>query len=344
MKKLLLAFLTVMSPLLANPSDRITLDGAEGKPGQGKHIVLLCGDHEYRSEEYLPMMAQILSSHHGFKTTTLFAQNEKGEVDPGSNSMPGLDILKEADAIILGLRFRHWSDADFNHFNDALQAGVPFLSTRTSTHAFKTSNKKWKKFSFNSKEEGWEGGFGRQVLGETWVNHHGHHGVQGTKTVPKKGQENHPILRGVGSIYAPTDVYGAAPLDPEDLLLDGLVTETLLPGAKPVEGEKNNPPMPVAWTKLYKNTSGKTNKVFTTTLGSGIDFLDENLRRLMVNATYWATGLEVPEKASVEMVKAYTPQHFKGGKWRTGMKPVDFLELKESPFTLPHLEKEAVKK
>jgi hypothetical protein len=36
----------------------------EGKsgPGKGKHIVLVSGDDEYRSEEALPMMAKILST------------------------------------------------------------------------------------------------------------------------------------------------------------------------------------------------------------------------------------------------------------------------------------------
>lgn len=329
-----------MLSLFSNPTDRISLTGAEGKAGNGKHIVLLAADHEYRSEEYLPMLAQILSEHHGFKTTTLFSLDDQGNVAPNSNKMPGMEVLAEADAIILGLRFRDWSDADFSHFNGALQRGVPFIATRTSTHAFKSNNPNWKKFSFNSKEKGWKGGFGRQVLGETWVNHHGHHGKEGTMTVSEKGQENNPLLNGVGTIYGPTDVYGANPLNPEHILLRGVITETMLPDSAPLkDSPKNDPTMPVAWTKLYQNESGKTNKVFTTTLGSGIDFLDEDLRRLMVNATYWATDLEVPEKAEVSYVSAYEPQHFKGGKWRKETKPADLLELKNPPFTLPHLKK-----
>ena len=39
------------------------------------HIVLVSGDEEYRSEEALPQMAKILSKHHGFNCTVLFAQN-----------------------------------------------------------------------------------------------------------------------------------------------------------------------------------------------------------------------------------------------------------------------------
>ncbi|MEY3251917.1 MAG: hypothetical protein RL227_890, partial [Pseudomonadota bacterium] len=40
---------------------------------KGKHIVLISGDEEYRSEECLPMLARILSQRHGFKTTVLFS-------------------------------------------------------------------------------------------------------------------------------------------------------------------------------------------------------------------------------------------------------------------------------
>ena len=55
--------------------------GGEG-PGKGKRVVLIAADQEYRSEQSMPMMAKILSTHHGFDCTVLFAVNEKGEVDP----------------------------------------------------------------------------------------------------------------------------------------------------------------------------------------------------------------------------------------------------------------------
>ena len=52
----------------------ITFEPANGA-GKGKHIVMISGDEEYRSEEALPMLAKILTNHHGFKTTVLFAIN-----------------------------------------------------------------------------------------------------------------------------------------------------------------------------------------------------------------------------------------------------------------------------
>ena len=50
----------------------VTYDGFEG-PGKGKHIVFVSGDEEYRSEEALPMLAQIMARKYGFSCTVLFA-------------------------------------------------------------------------------------------------------------------------------------------------------------------------------------------------------------------------------------------------------------------------------
>ena len=38
-----------------------------GSDNTGKHVVLISGDEEYRSEEALPQLAKILSTHHGFR-------------------------------------------------------------------------------------------------------------------------------------------------------------------------------------------------------------------------------------------------------------------------------------
>ena len=51
-------------------------------PGNGKHVVFLSGDEEYRSEEGLPMLAKILSQRHGFKTTVLFSLDPDGTINP----------------------------------------------------------------------------------------------------------------------------------------------------------------------------------------------------------------------------------------------------------------------
>src|SRR5207253_7802302 len=135
------------------------------------------------------------------------------------------------------------------------------------------------RYSYNARE--WPGGFGRHVLGETWVSHHGHHGHQSTRGILVRDQENHPILRGIkdGDIWGPTDVYGVhlpLPGDSTPLVL-GQVLDGMRPTDPPVEGKQNDPMMPIAWTKTYIGAQGKTARVFTTTMGASQDFESEGL-------------------------------------------------------------------
>jgi hypothetical protein len=65
---LLLAFL--LSGLLSQAAQYVVYEGKKG-PGQGKHVVLISGDEEYRSEESLPQLGKILAERHGFKCTVL---------------------------------------------------------------------------------------------------------------------------------------------------------------------------------------------------------------------------------------------------------------------------------
>jgi type 1 glutamine amidotransferase len=74
-----------------------------------------------------------------------------------------------------------------------------------------------------------------------------------------------------------------------------------------VQGKANKPMLAVAWTTTYKGA-----RVFTTTMGSAEDFLNEALRRLFVNAALWAVGREgqIPEKSDVRLVGEYQPTSF----------------------------------
>jgi hypothetical protein len=101
------------------------------------------------------------------------------------------------------------------------------------------------------------------------------------------------------------------------------------PSDAAVAGKQNDPMMPVAWTKTYTGTQGKPARIFTTTMGSAQDLLNESFRRLLVNATYWAIGMEgrIAERSSVELVGAYEPLPFKFGGAAQGIKPSD-LEMR----------------
>src|SRR6187399_2228152 len=85
-------------------------------PGRGKHIVMLAGDHEYRSEETLPALARILSRHYGFKASVFFTTDPKtGTIDPASSTIAGLDALKTANLLVIFTRFRDFPDSEMQH-------------------------------------------------------------------------------------------------------------------------------------------------------------------------------------------------------------------------------------
>lgn len=321
-----LVLLTVSPAGAANPW--VVYDGFDG-PGKGKHVVLVSGDEEYRSEEALSQLGMILAKHHGFKCTVLFAVNPAdGTIDPVNvSNIPGLEALRSADLMIIATRFRNLPDEQMQYIVEYLNAGKPVIGMRTATHAFNIpAGKKYSKYSFNSKEG--DGGFGRQVLGETWISHHGHHAHESTRGVVAPGQENSPIVRGCEDIWGPTDVYTVRlplPGDCQPVVL-GQVLEGMNPSDKPLVGKKNDPMMPVAWTKTYQGAAGQTGRVFTTTMGSATDLASEGLRRLLVNATYWCVGLEakIPPRANADLVGQYKPTPFGFGKFTKGSKPADF--------------------
>ncbi len=330
-KKLYLFPLLLLSFLVAAPAqDHLHFAGKEG-PGKGKHIVLIAGDEEYRSEEAMPMLAKILSQRHGFDCTVLFSADPDGLIQPAKGEvLTHSEALDKADAIVMSIRFRHWDDESMTRFDNAYKRGVPMVALRTSTHAFNIKDGAWKKYSFNAKEE-WKGGFGKQVLGETWVAHHGAHKKEGARGVIEDANKDNPVLRGVENIFVESDVYTARPPEDVTVLVRGQVTETLDPASKAVEGKKNEPMQPIVWLREHQNSDGKTNRICTTTMGAASDLLNDGLRRIVVNAVYWGLGLEVPAAADVTFVDPYAPSFYGFNTYRKNFYIKDLELGKELP-------------
>lgn len=307
--------------------------GGDG-PGKGKHVVLLAGDEEYRSEEAMPLMARILAEKHGFDTTVLFSADPDGTINPKlTGNLSGSEALDSADALVMSLRFRNWDDATMEKFKAAVEKGVPITALRTSTHAFNfPKDSKWVEWSWNHPS----GGFGRTVLGETWLTHWGKHKGEATRAVVEAGQEKNPLLNGVETAFGDTDVYEAAPPEDAVVLMRGLVLKGMGENDEPADHAKktrakteqkvNDPAMPVAWTREVKNAAGTTNKVLTTTMGSSTDLKSEDLRRLVVNGVFWGLGIEVPEKADVTLPEGFTPTNYGFNTNKQGMKAADFAK------------------
>ena len=309
----------------------VVYEGAGDGPGKGKHVVLISGDEEYRSEEGLPQLGKILAKHHGFKCTVLFAIDKKtGEINPEvTDNIPGLEALKTADLMVIATRFRNLPDEQMQHVADYLDRGKPVVGLRTATHAFNIpAESKWAKYGWTYAGKDYEKGFGKQVLGETWVAHHGAHGSESTRGILAPDAKGHPILRGLkdGDVWGPSDVYTVTlplPGDSKPLVL-GQVVAGMKPDDKPLEGEKNSPMMPVAWTKTYKGKDGAAGRVFTTTLGAATDLAADGTRRLVVNGVYWALGSEdqIPEAGTkVDVVGEFKPTPFGFGKHIKGVMP-----------------------
>jgi hypothetical protein len=333
MKKIsILLLLMALNGVCALASDWVTYEGKEG-PGKGKHIVFVTGDEEYRSEEAMPMLAKILAIRHGFKCTVLFALNPTdGTIDPNNQTnIVGLSNLKDADMMVLFTRFREPPDDQMKYIVDFVNAGKPFIAIRTATHAFafaRNKNSPYAKWDWNSKE--YPGGFGQQIVGDTWVSHHGNHAHESTRGVINPEMKDHPILRGVSDIWGPTDVYGIVHL-PKDakILAYGQVLKGMKPTDEPVEGAKNNPMMPLIWIREVKQENGNVSRVLGTTIGAGPDLQNEDLRRLLVNACYWGLHMEnqIPPRANVDYVDEFNPTFFGFNGFKRGTKPSDY-ELK----------------
>lgn len=307
----------------AADSDRLVFDPPQSSDDT-RHVVLIAGDEEYRTEETMPMLGKILSQRHGFRCTVLFALSADGSyIDPNNQEgLRGLEALNDADLMIIGTRFRRPSQQQAEYVTAYLNAGKPVIGIRTSTHAFNGKGQ-FGTIPYSR--------FGRVILGEEWVSHHGGHKRQGARGVIVEEHRDHPILNGVEDVFAPSDVYGVIHLSDDDqILMRAAVTESLDPESKPIKGEKNDPMMPFAWLREYTSPDGdKTGQAFCTTGGASVDFVSEDLRRMIVNAAYYLTQQKVPDNADVDYVDPFYPSFygFIRGKnyWKEqDLQPADF--------------------
>jgi len=324
MRTLLFTLLGVMAMSgTAHAEDPWVIYEGDKGPGKGKHIVFVTGDEEYRSEESMPQLAKILAVHHGFTCTVLFGIDPKtGEIDPVTvDNIPGLAALDKADLMVLFTRFRDLPDDQMKPILDYTNSGRPIIGLRTATHAFRfQKHRTHAKWSFNARPP-MKGGYGRQVLGETWINHYGHHQRESTRGVVAPGQEKNPIVRGCEDIWGPSDVYGLTTLHGD---CTPIILGYVLTGMKPTDPPNTKKkPVPVAWTKTYTGDAGKASRIFTTTMGHSDDLKSEGFRRLLVNACYALLDLEVPDRAKVDIVGTYDPVPIGFGKYKKGLKPAD---------------------
>lgn len=326
---LVLAARALAHPVPENPQ-WLTYPGGDG-PGKGRHIVLIAAEQEYRSEQSMPMLAKILSAHHGFDCTVLFGVNEKGEVDPTmpvypekgkeaefkSHHIPGLEHLASADLVLFFTRLLTLPKPELEHIVKYVDSGKPIIALRTANHGFRGALP----YKINGKQVRW----GEDVLGGTFLNHHGQWMADSTRGTMVEAQKNHPVLAGVSDIWGNSDVYRTYK---EGTGLPAgctaLVWGQPLKGRQPTDPPNEKlEPLPVAWVKTWETTGGKSARVFHSTMGSGTDLKNAGLRRMIINAAYWGMGMEsaISPTRSVDIVGDYQPLGSGFNYQKLGVKP-----------------------
>ena len=304
--------------------------GGDG-PGKGKRIVLISAEQEYRSEQSMPMIAKILSQHHGFDCTVLFGVNARGEVDPTmpvypekgkeaefkEHHIPGLEHLASADLVIFFTRLLTLPPTEQQQIVDYIDSGKPLIALRTANHGFRGPLP----YKINGKKVRW----GEDILGGSFMNHHGRWHADSTRGFFDKDHAQHPILTGVTDIWGDSDVYRTYK-EGTNLPAEctALVWGQPLMGRKPDDLPNDKlEPLPVAWVKPWQTSDGKTARVFHCTMGSGIDLKSPGLRRLVINSAYWCTGMEesISASRSVEIVGSYEPLESGFNYDELGVKP-----------------------
>ncbi len=329
MKKLMLNLLTMF--WMSTSAEELLVYQGDSGPGVGKHIVFLASDHEYRAEESCPALARILAKRYGFKCTVLFGVDEKGYIKAGSSIIPGMETIEKADLLFVFARFLAPKEESMKYFDAYIRKAGPVIGLRTSTHSFKMKgDQKYSRYHFQCKDKDYKGGFGRQVLGETWAGHYGRNHECSTRINIEESQKDHPVLNGVGTMHVQSGGYKANPEQNSVILGKAIVLETMKKDAKPLTGKV---PQPGLWIRTYKGDKGNEGRVFSSTHGASEDILDENFRRAIINGVFWTMGLENAIKAdmNIDFVGPYNPVTFRFNGYRRGVKPLD-LKGWETPI------------
>ena len=194
--------------LLGTPNDSCTtavMSFLSQERGLGNtRIVFVTGDEEYRSEESMPMLAEILKRDFGGDIRVCYALNDEGIIDPNRlDHIEGIDAVKDADLVVLYTRFRQLPDDQLAFITEYAKTGKPMVGFRTSTHAFRYEGDSPHAKTMN---DAWP----IEVFGQKWITHHGHHGDNEqrlTDVTNVKKMRNHPVLRGVEPFEAYSWLY-----------------------------------------------------------------------------------------------------------------------------------------
>ncbi len=238
-------------------------------------IVFVTGDDEYHSREVMVPYAQKLKEDYGFRVIYIKDEAPGADLapnhDPQPSVLPDADKIKEADLMVVFMRFRRWEPKSLKMFMDHFEKGKPAVGIRTTTHAF------WKDRTFSPRYFGghYKTHYHERIVGQ--VNPH---------------YADHPMVRGVQKKFGQGEgPYVSTPLS------EGAIPVVFSYGHdRETPGIGNDhfdsPQYPVAWTFHDKGA-----RRAMITLGSDRvnDHEFDVMLNLFYNAVFWSLGFQVPE-------------------------------------------------
>jgi hypothetical protein len=130
------------------------------------------------------------------------------------------------------------------------------------------------------------------------------------------------VMRGVKDVWAEIGGYNANPIAGSEILAMARCLQGMRPDS-PLD--ETRAPQPGAWVRTYQSAAGKSGRVFASTYGGSGDFENEGFRRMVVNACFWAAGLDdsIKPDAEIGLVGPYRPSWLGTNQRASGVKPED---------------------
>lgn len=235
------------------------------------HVVFVIADDEYDSRSTLERFARERLEPH-VRCTFL------GPAPGDPNSIPGLGVLADADALVLSVRRRFLPVPEMDDLERFIRSGKPLLAVRVSVAAFAEGSGLtrpgpgrvvWQSFDeeiLGCRYDGYDPA-ARRTGSDVWAT-----------------SARHPILNGLEDLrfHSSAWIYRVTPLAPD--------TTVLLEG----RWSDNVPPQPVAWTRELPD--GR--RIFYTSLGHPDDFRNPAFLDLLTGAVRWILDEPIPVRTA----------------------------------------------
>ncbi len=254
------------------------------KEDKRSRVVFISAESEYEANRTLPALAHNFVLKYGLGYE--FLQGSTAQEGSERNYIPDMQVLQEADLVVLFARRRALPPEQMLFLREYLDRGRPLIGLRTSSHAFALREElpagfeEWKEFD-------------RQVLGGHYTGYP--HGETLAKIVPEAA--SHPILKGLEGPYQIREtMYKSSPLrETCQALMMGQCVDGKGEDPRYKKPDEDIADEPVAWVNYYKGA-----KIFYTSMGSGrAAFKQDWFNQMLVNAVFWSLDRPVPSTKEI---------------------------------------------